>query len=466
MKSKLRLTLLTDGGEKTHEGHVDSRSLAFSVWESLACGYLKRYTEDLIHPDDYFFADGYFETDEEIIAGASECDIVGFSGTTSQMPWSLRIAAAIRARNPSCRIFVGGYGPSVSPEAFLKDEVAVPRGPIQGAVVGEGERSWRSIVLSGGVQSGIVYEPPIPDLDSIPFPDRDFIKMERCAAIAKREEGRKVTSIWGNRGCLRRCKFCADGSPKTIYGAPLRERSPLDILAEMRVVHRKYDIEFFKFADAEVNTRPGRIKQLCETFIQHGWDVPWGGNMLVNPMDETDAKMLYAAGCREVWMGLESGSPEVLAHIGKGTNLATIRKAFKITKDAGLLRRSYVLLGTPLESRETIRQTEELIEEVQPDTVSFSILCPYPGTTYYTDEMRGWDWEHADEYGGEANKWRTNFLSHADLVDEQIRLIEKFSGKLSRIIKKKQQLGVIPTSISAPLGIINTNEISLTDRCN
>ena len=102
-----------------------------SVWESLACGYLYSYTKDIDGIEDYRFYDGYFETDEEIIAGASECDIVGFSGTTSQMPWSLRIAAAIRARNPDCRIFVGGYGPSVSPEQFVKEGVAVPSGPIQ-----------------------------------------------------------------------------------------------------------------------------------------------------------------------------------------------------------------------------------------------------------------------------------------------------------------------------------------------
>jgi len=51
--------------------------------------------------------------------------------------------------------------------------------------------------------------------------------------VAKKEEGRRVTGILGNRGCLRRCKFCADGSPLTIYGAKLRERSPSNILDEI-----------------------------------------------------------------------------------------------------------------------------------------------------------------------------------------------------------------------------------------
>src|SRR3990167_9351802 len=161
-----------------------------SVWESLACGYLYSYTKDLVAPEDYSFYDGYFDADEEIIAGASEADIIGFSGTTSQMPWSLRIAAAIKERNPASRCYVGGYGPSVDPGAF--------EGRVYGVVVGEGERPWRDILLSGGMEKGIIFRPAIPDLDSIPFPDRDFIKMERCAAVAKKEEGRKVTGILGN----------------------------------------------------------------------------------------------------------------------------------------------------------------------------------------------------------------------------------------------------------------------------
>ena len=357
------------------------------------------------------------------------------------MPWSLRTADAIQERNPDCRIYLGGYGPSVDPGAF--------DGRVSGGVVvGEGERPWRDILLSGGNEKGIIFRPAIPNLDSIPFPDRDFIKMERCAAIAKREEGRKVTSILGNRGCLRRCKFCADGSPKTIYGVPLRERSPMDILAEMRLVHRRYAIEFFKFADPEVNTRPGRVRELCETLIKYDWDVPWGGNMLANPFDDVDAKMLYEAGCREVWIGLESGSAEIHKHIGKGVTPGLIRKAFKAAKDAGLMRRAYVLMGTPLETKETIAETEALIDEVQPDTVSFSILAPYPGTEYYRPEFADWNWEKVDEYGGDVNQYHNlgiTKMNRADLLRERIRLIEKYKGHLSSIMHKKIALGIIDT---------------------
>src|SRR3972149_4431865 len=129
-----------------------------------------------------------------------------------------------------------------------------------------------------------------------------------------------------------------------------------------------------------------------------------------------------------------------------------IRKAFKVTKEAGLLRRGGVLRGTPLETKETIRETEALIDEVRPDTVSFSILAPYPGTDYYDPAKHAdLNWEEIDEYGG-SNPWRTDALSHEDLLSERLRLIEKYRGHLSRIMEKK-----------IALGIINTNEVQMTD---
>ena len=428
-----------------------------SVWESLACGYLKSYTSDLVEPGDYTFYDGYFDSDEEIIKGCAEVDLVGFSGTTSQLPWSVRIAASIRERNPDCRVYLGGYGPSVDPGRYESD--------VTGVVVGEGERPWRTILQSGGMETGVVFEPAIPDLDSIPFPDRDFIKVERCIAVAKKEEGRRVTGIYGNRGCLRRCKFCADGSPKTIYGVKLRERSPKNILDEMEQVEAAYDIEFFKFADPEVNTRPNRTAELAREFVERKWRIPWGGNFLANPWDDKDGKALYEAGCREVWIGLESGSLEIHKHIGKGVTPNLIRHAFKNAKEAGLMRRAYVLMGTPMETKETIKETEALIDEVRPDTVSFSILAPYPGTEYYRPEFADWDFERIDEYGGTANNFHNlgiTKLNREELLNERARLIEKYAGSLARIMQRKRELGWIETT-QPPVGIIDTGEIRLTD---
>src|SRR3990167_4926766 len=118
------------------------RGKLHSIWESLACGYLKSYTSDLVAPEDYYFGDGYFDSDEKIISKAAECDIIGFSGTSSQMRWNLEIANAIKARAPDVHIYMGGYGPSVDPVRFLEK--------VDGVVFCEGVGPWRGILQSGG----------------------------------------------------------------------------------------------------------------------------------------------------------------------------------------------------------------------------------------------------------------------------------------------------------------------------
>ena len=60
-----------------------------SVWESLSCGYLYSATKDLTNIDLYSFWDGYFESDDKIIKGASECSKISHlnSQKMKQLHW-------------------------------------------------------------------------------------------------------------------------------------------------------------------------------------------------------------------------------------------------------------------------------------------------------------------------------------------------------------------------------------------
>ena len=115
-------------------------------------------------------------------------------------------------------------------------------------------------------------------------------------------------------------------------------------------------------------------------------------------------------------------------------------KAFVVTKKYGIKRRTYALLGTPLESHETIKQTEQLIDEVDPEIIGFSILAPYPGTAYWNQDLDKLDWSQIDEFSNTT--WRSKYLTNEELRREQARLIEKYSNKLAPIIRKKQKLGI------------------------
>ena len=117
-----------------------------------------------------------------------------------------------------------------------------------------------------------------------------------------------------------------------------------------------------------------------------------------------------------------------------------IKRAFDITKKYGIKRRTYVILGTPLESYETIKQTEALLDEIDPDIVGFSILAPYPGTKYWKPEHDKLDWSQIDEFSNTI--WESEHLSNKELRYHQSRLIEKYANKLAPIVRKKQNLNI------------------------
>ena len=309
-------------------------------------------------------------------------------------------------------------------------------------------------IVNGNVTQKLVSNLPIADIDSIPNPDRDSIDLNRYIAIAEKDEGRRVTSIMTERGCAFACTFCAEGEFGTIWrkadlrnkkveyerAVRLRGRNPKLVVEEMLEVRDRFNITFFKMNDAETNPSRAHFRNLCHEMIKQEVNVPWGCNMRCDKMDEEMCELAVKAKCEEFWMGLESGSPEIHRDINKGTTVDMIRSSFKIAKKFGIKRRTYALLGTPLESYETIKETERLIDEVDPEIIGFSILAPYPGTSYWKSEYDELDWSEIDEFSNTT--WHSNYLSNEELRTEQARLIEKYSDKLAPIIRKKQKLGM------------------------
>lgn len=419
-----------------------------SVWEPTNLMYVSSFIKDRYHGNlEVKILDGFFDSDEQILNQVSDSDFVGLSGTTPQVPHIQKLSKLIKKEYPSIKTIAGGYGPSLQPFKFINDST------IDYLVVGEGEQSMLDII-NGNATQKLVSNIPIADVDAIPNPDRDSIDLNRYISIAEKDEGRRVTSIMSERGCAFGCTFCAEGQFGTIWrkadlknnnleyerAVRLRGRNAKLVVEEMIEVRDRFNITFFKMNDAETNPSRAHFINICKEMVRQNLDTPWGCNMRCDKVDEEMCQWAVKARCEEFWMGLESGSPEIHRDINKGTTVDMIRKAFAVSKKFGIKRRTYALLGTPLESYQTIKETEKLIDEVEPEIIGFSILAPYPGTAYWKPEYDELDWSQIDEFSN--THWSSNNLSNKELRTEQSRLIEKYSDKLAPIIRKKQKLGM------------------------
>ncbi|MFP4446707.1 MAG: B12-binding domain-containing radical SAM protein, partial [Desulfosudaceae bacterium] len=163
-------------------------------------------------------------------------------------------------------VVTGGTHPSFLPESTLA------RSRVDYVVLGEGERGLRDLIMAhnrgGGLDriDGIAYRDNgsivvrprtswIEDLDSLPFPARDLLPMEKYFAtrVPMGLHWRKVrnTPIVSSRGCPLKCPFCSSWRH---WGARFRKRSAGNVLAEIAHLRDVYDVRELKWQDDNLTT--------------------------------------------------------------------------------------------------------------------------------------------------------------------------------------------------------------------
>lgn len=397
----------------------------FNIWESLAMAYLGSYAKAHFEGNlDINYFQAYFDEDKIILEEAVRSDIVAFSCTSPTFSHALKLAHILKQENPKIRTVFGGWHVSAVPEDVLE----YPE--IDQIVVGEGEAAFLDIL--NGNSERIVRGRIVSSLDELPFPDRDMILNHREIDLCQRMVGERITSFQSCRVCPFSCIFCAE---KIITGRfhrknnPLRSRSPDSLLDEIISVSEKYKLDRFKFVDATWNTSPQKVIAFCHTKIFQKFNLPFECNIHAGLANPEIFEWMAKANCKQINVGVESGSPAIMLKNKKGITRDNVKKVFKWAREAGIERRAYFQIGMIDENEEDIKMTEEFIEEIQPDIVGITITCPYPGTELYLhNKYKNINWASTDEYSNDF--WHTKYLSNLDLKKWQKYLCNKFYGKL------------------------------------
>lgn len=105
----------------------------------------------------------------------------------------------------------------------------------------------------------------------------------------------------------------------------------------------------------------------------------------------SDLKELREAGLGIIYLGVESGSDEVLKKVQKGSDRAKILEAGRRVKEAGIVLSCTVLLGIAgvEKSRDHALKTAELLTEIDPDFVGALTVMVIPGTPLHAELKSG-----------------------------------------------------------------------------
>ncbi len=330
-------------------------------------------------------------------------DVLGVSCIfSSQMPGVRRITED--AKNILGRVITvtGGTHPSFLAEKVLEHE------PLDFVVRGEGELAFTNLLnaLNRGKSldyvKGVTFrnngkvvsnpaEQLIPDIDSIPWPARDLLPMEKYfrinAPMQSLSRRQPNTSFITSRGCPYRCNFCSSCTHWVKY----RTRNPQDVLDEIGHLIETYGIRELKFEDDNLTFDYERSRELFEGMIERGYDITWNtpNGIAVRTLSEQMLSLMKKAGCYEVTLAVESGDPYVLRNIvNKPLELEQAELVARRCKKLGMETAGYFIFGFPGETREQIFRTFKFARCLKLDRAYFFIFNPLVGTPLHEKCVR------------------------------------------------------------------------------
>ena len=253
-------------------------------------------------------------------------------------------------------------------------------------------------------------QPLIQDLDSMPFVSSTYYKHLNYKKYFYAITQWPVVTIISGRGCPYKCNYCL--FPQTLQGAQYRARSAENVVDEMEYIEKNFpDVREIFIEDDTLTLNKKRMIRICEEIIRRGVKIKWTCNARAD-VDLETLKIMSAANCRLLCVGVESGVQEILDNVEKGISLEQIDQFFKDAKKADVMVHGCFMAGNQGETRETMEKTLDLAKKLNPDTAQFFPLMIYPGTKAY-------DWAKSNNYiKAETYKdWLTDDGLHNTVVE-------------------------------------------------
>lgn len=342
------------------------------------------------HQTDMFYIDE--EIHEDVLlsyVGNYDPHLIAFSVVTSQWQFAQKYAAIIKKKFQA-PILCGGAHPTFDPSGVISDP------NVNMVCVGEGEYPLLDVLdrmENGGDLSSIpniwvkneegrVFSNPIrpliADLDTLPFTDRGIMDYQSIINGCNTEP-----VIMSSRGCPYNCTFCSNSAIKTLYkgkGRYVRQRSPENVIAEIRAMREKYEFNTLNFYDECFGYKQDWIKRFCELYKAE-FRYPFGCFIRAEASDAETFKMMADAGLSLIYLGIESGNEQLRRNVmNRKVGDERIIKACREAQAAGIQVWTYNIVGIPGETVETIEEAMNLNRLINPHFVSVSIFQPLPGT--------------------------------------------------------------------------------------
>ena len=141
------------------------------------------------------------------------------------------------------------------------------------------------------------------------------------------------------------------------------------------------------FSDEQFVPNKAIRNQLLDLIIESGLDFVWGCQMRLGVLKTEDIDYMFKAGCRWILFGIESGSPEMIKKIKKGTDLSLAKPTIDYCMKIGMTVQATFIIGFPDETEDELRQTVDLAKQLSASLPVLNILTVLPNSEIYFNQV-------------------------------------------------------------------------------
>ena len=235
------------------------------------------------------------------------------------------------------------------------------------------------------------------------------------------------------------------------------------VALEIAELKRRFGVEHVWFADDIFALNARWTHDFADAMERHDSVIAFKIQSRADLMHPETVASLARAGCKEVWMGVESGAQSVLDAMDKGLRVEKVFCARKLLQEHGIRACYFLQFGYPGEGLKEIEQTIELVRSTKPDDIGVSVSYPLPNTAFYdrVGEQLGAkrNWIHSGElsmmfrsaYSTEFYRSLRNAL-HFEVAQQHLPEDRRCASELDRLWREVYSLEVIcrtpqPTSL-------------------
>lgn len=316
-------------------------------------------------------------------------DLVGITAFTSQANRAYEVAAHFRCLGVP--VVMGGIHATMCLDEVIEH--------VDSVVTGEAEGIWPQVLRD--TQDGSLkrrYDGGLAEIKDVPLARHDLLAT-----------GYAFGAVQTTRGCPLNCSFC---SVTAFNGAQYRQRPIPDVVREFQSVREK---RVLVVDDNLIGTRRdhiARAKDLFRALAQANLRKEWVAQVTINFADDEELLTLAArAGCRGVFIGFESPTPEGLRELGKKFNLLNgrdFRDSVRRIQRHHIMVVGSFIIGLDIDEPGIGRRIAEAASQYGVDSLNALFLTPFPGTRLW-DQMKSQDRIALDAFPGDWKYYTLTF---------------------------------------------------------